>query len=105
MIPQEIWDILKPYSLAGLVILGLGFVAWRLYVRNQQLHDKLQTVGEQSVVANIQMTNALTQMAEVNRTTISKMEEGARSTNDALSDIGDNVKQLLWRSGLKSAGE
>lgn len=91
--PQEFIDILKTYGLAGVVMFVLGFAVYKLYLRNQELHDTLNELGRDSVRANEQMTMALNQMSEVNRATIG-----------AIQQISDNVKQLLWRHGIK-AGE
>jgi Zn-dependent protease with chaperone function len=91
--PQEAIDILKQYGLAGVVIGFLAFAVYKLYVRNQELHASLNELGRESVRANEQMTSALNQMAEANRATVG-----------AILQVSDNVKQLLWRHGLK-AGE
>ena len=93
MIPQEAIDILKTYGLAGLVMGFLGWAVFTLYKRNQELHDTLREIGSESVKVNEQMTTALNQMSEVNRT-----------SNAAIQVINDNVKQLLWINGVKAGG-
>lgn len=81
-------DILKTYGLAGAVIAAQGYAIIKLYNRNQELHDTLLEIGRESVKANESVTNALSSMAEVNR-----------STGGTIHQLAQMVQQLLYRGG------
>lgn len=89
-VPNEFIEILKSYGLAGVVMGALAWFCYKLYTRNQELHDTLNEVGREAVKANEQVANALRAMADVNQATVTSMQQ-----------INANVQQLLWRHGLK----
>jgi len=89
-VPNEFIEILKSYGLAGVVMGALALFCYKLYTRNQELHDTLNEVGREAVKANEQVANALKAMADVNHATVTSMQQ-----------INANVQQLLWRHGLK----
>lgn len=93
-VPSEFWEILKSYGLAGVVMAALAWFCYKLYTRNQELHDTLNEVGREAVKANEQVANALKAMAEVNGATVTSIQQ-----------LSANVQQLLWRHGVKSQGE
>lgn len=93
--PPEMLGILTTMGLPGVVIFGLGWAVIKLYNRVQELQTLLADLGKEAVLANEKQTNALNQMAEVNR-----------ATGTTLQQVFSMVQQLLWSSGHRSnAGE
>lgn len=92
--PQEFVEILKSYGLAGLVIFALGWIAITLYRDNKALNKELNATNAASIRANEQMTNALNQMAEVNR-----------ATQSTIQGLSQQVQQLAWRLGWPKQGQ
>lgn len=88
--PPEMLAPLAQLGLAGTVIFGMGLVIRTLYNRNTELQDTLAEIGNQSVKANEQVVNALNQMAEVNRATVSNLQQ-----------LNGSVQRLEWISGFK----
>jgi hypothetical protein len=88
--PPELLAPLAQLGLAGVVIFSLGFAVLKLYNRTIELQDTLADLGKESVKANEQITNALNQMAEVNRATVSTVQQ-----------LNGSVQQLVWANGFK----
>lgn len=62
---QSIVSMLLGQGLPGLMILALGFAVYKLYNRNQELHDTLYEVGRESVKANEATAAALNRLSDL----------------------------------------
>lgn len=87
--PPELLTPLAQLGLAGTVIFALGYAVLKLYNRNNELQETLAELGKDSVKANEQLTSALNQMAEVNRATVSTVQQ-----------LNGSVQRLEWSLGF-----
>lgn len=62
---ENIVSMLLGQGLPGLIILALGFAVYKLYNRNQELHDTLFEVGRESVKANEATAAALNRLSDL----------------------------------------
>lgn len=62
---EQIVTLLLGQGLPGLIILGLGFTVYKLYNRNQELHETLYEVGRESVKANETTAAALNRLSDL----------------------------------------
>lgn len=62
---QDIVSMLLGQGLPGLIILSLGFAVWKLYNRNQELHETLYEVGRESIKANEATAAALNRLSDL----------------------------------------
>ena len=57
---ERIFGLLLDLGVPGVIIIVLGYAVYKLYNRNQELHDTLRELGKEQVRSNEAMTNALT---------------------------------------------
>lgn len=62
---EQIVGLLLNLGLPGLIILGLGFAVYKLYSRNQELHETLYEIGRESVKANETTATALNRLSDL----------------------------------------
>lgn len=62
---QKAIEYLLSQGIPGIVILGLGWAVYKLYTRNQDLHDTLYQVGRESVKANEATTAAINRLTDL----------------------------------------
>lgn len=61
----KIVESLLGLGLPGIIILAQGFINWKLYTRNQELHTTLYDVGRESVKAHESTVAALDRLSNV----------------------------------------
>lgn len=62
---DQIIQLLLGQGLPGLIILVQGFAIWKLYVRNQELHDSLYSNGKESVKALEASSSAINRLSDL----------------------------------------
>ena len=62
---QKTVEYLLSEGISGVMIIGLGYAVYKLYVRNQELHNTLYDVGRESVKANEATTAAINRLTEL----------------------------------------
>lgn len=62
---NQITEIVLGLGLPGVIILVLAFAVWKLYNRNQELHDTLYEVGKDSVKSNEATAAALNRLSDL----------------------------------------
>lgn len=61
----KIVEFLLAQGFSGLINLALGFMVYKLYNRNQELHNTLFEVGRESVKANQATSAALLRLSDL----------------------------------------
>jgi len=61
---EQIVTILLAQGLNGVIIVTLGFAVYKLYNRNQELHETLRELGQETVKSNEAMTAALNRLTD-----------------------------------------
>ncbi len=64
---DKVIETLLGQGASGLMVIGLSYIAIRLYDRNQKLTDTLIEIGKESVRANEAATAALNRMSDLLR--------------------------------------
>ena len=64
-ITESISQMLLGLGLPGVIIIALGYAVWKLYNRNQELHETLYEVGKESVKANEATAAALNRLSDL----------------------------------------
>lgn len=62
---QKAVEYLLAQGIPGVVILGLGWAVFKLYNRNQELHQTLYDIGRESVKANEATTAAINRLTDL----------------------------------------
>lgn len=62
---NEITEIVLGLGLPGVIILVLAFAVWKLYNRNQELHETLYEAGKSSVKSNEATAAALNRLSDL----------------------------------------
>jgi hypothetical protein len=77
--PRSVWDVLKQYGLAGVVILGLGYFAWSVYENMQAQQNEVFKTQQETIKAQAKaaqdMTKEMITVVENNTKAISGFEK------------------------------
>lgn len=64
---EGIGELFLSRGIEGAIILVLGFAVYKLYNRNQELHDTLSEIGRESVRVHAQMVASLDKIVDALR--------------------------------------
>lgn len=57
--------VLREQGLLGLVCAFQGFAIYRLFNRNQELHDTIRSIASDNVAANVTTANSINRLADL----------------------------------------